>query len=262
MRATVRPDRSGTGLRLAEDLRCPAPLLQELPQTLPQTPLHAWPHAVLHVMLRATLRSVPHGLPRSAPQTLLRAWCRAALLLAALVLSAGAPAADERIAVTRAGLEVRHGADPGAYVDAQFDVHLPASLRDAVDHGIALYFAVDVEVTRSRWYWFDKRVVDDTIEYRISFSPLTREYRLARGGLAQPFESLDQALGTMRRLSEWRIGDSTLLDGGNTRARIRLRLDTSMLPKPFQVSALTDRDWTLVSDWADLPLTAGDGPGN
>jgi hypothetical protein len=179
--------------------------------------------------------------------------------LAALVLASLPAAADERIAVSRAGLEVRHGADPGAYVDAQFDLQLPASLRDAVDHGIALYFAIDVEVTRSRWYWFDKRVLDDTIEYRLSFSPLTREYRLARGGLAQPFESLDQALATMRRVSQWRIADSTLLDGGNTRARIRLRLDTSMLPKPFQVSALTDRDWTLVSDWANLPLAAGEG---
>jgi hypothetical protein len=202
------------------------------------------------------------------------AWCRAGApagsrlarllpaVLALLALLAIAPPAlaDERIGVARAGLEVRHGADPGAYVDAQFDLQLPASLREAVDHGIALYFAIDVEVTRSRWYWFDKRVLDDTVEYRLSFSPLTREYRLARGGLAQPFESLDQALGTMRRLSQWRIADSTLLDGGNTHARIRLRLDTSMLPKPFQVSALTDRDWTLVSEWANLPLAAGDGP--
>ena len=223
MRATVRPDWRGTGQRLA-----------------------------------ARLRAAP---PRTGPQAQWPSW-RLLLLAPALALAALSAAADERIAVSRAGVEVRHGADPGAYVDAQFELQLPASLREAVDHGIALYFAIDVEVTRSRWYWFDKRVLDDTIEYRLSFSPLTREYRLARGGLAQPFESLDQALATMRRVSQWRIADSTLLDGGNTHARIRLRLDTSMLPKPFQVSALTDRDWTLVSDWASLPLAAADGPGN
>jgi len=183
------------------------------------------------------------------------------MLLLAL-LAGSAAAADDRIAVSHASIEVRHGMDPGAFVDAQFELKLPASLRDAVDHGIALYFAVDVEVTRSRWWWFDKRVLDDTIEYRLSFSPLTREYRLARGGLAQPFESLDQAMATMRRVSQWRIADTTQVEGGNTHARIRLRLDTSMLPKPFQVSALTDRDWTLVSDWADLPFNAGDAAGN
>ncbi len=183
------------------------------------------------------------------------------LLVVLGALAAVPAAADDRIGVAHAALEVRHGPDPGAYVDAQFDLQLPGALRDAVDHGIALYFAIDVEVTRSRWYWFDKRVVEDSIEYRLSFSPLTREYRLARGGLAQPFESLDQALATMRRVAQWRVADAAAMDGSGMRARIRFRLDTSMLPKPFQVSALTDRDWTLASDWAPLPL-ANDGRGN
>jgi len=176
--------------------------------------------------------------------------------LAVLLLAAGTAArAEERIGVSHASVNVRHGADPGTFVDAQFDVELPLSLREAVDHCIALYFAIELEVSRSRWYWFDKRLLDDSIEYRLSFSPLTRQYRLARGGLAQPFDSLDQALATMRRVTQWRVADATLFDGGNTRARIRLRLDTSMLPKPFQVSALTDRDWTLASDWTGLALT-------
>jgi hypothetical protein len=230
MRATVCPDRRGTGQRYAA---------------------------------RPSANALGAGLARARAFLLVRARS-AGLLALALTLASAAPlaAADDRIAVAHASAEIRHGTDPGAFVDAQFELQLPASLRDAVDHGIALYFAVDVEVTRSRWYWFDKRVLDDTIEYRLSFSPLTREYRLARGGLAQPFESLDQALGTLRRLSQWRIADTTQMEGGNTHARIRFRLDTSMLPKPFQVSALTDRDWTLVSDWANLPLAFGDGAGN
>jgi len=177
-------------------------------------------------------------------------------LLGALVCLAAQ--ADERIAVSHAAIRVQHGADPGTFVDAQFELSLPASLREAVDHGIALYFAIELEVSRGRWYWFDKRLLDDAVQYRISFSPLTRQYRLARGGLAQPFDTLDQALATMRRVNRWRIGESGLLDGGRTQARIRLRLDTSMLPKPFQVSALTDRDWTLVSDWSALvPVSDG-----
>jgi hypothetical protein len=174
-----------------------------------------------------------------------------------LLLAAGGDArAEERITVTHAEVRARHGADPGTFVDAQFDVPLPGSLRDAVDHGMALYFVIEMEISRSRWYWFDKRLRDDAIEYRLSFSPLTRQYRLARGGLAQPFDSLDQALATMRRLSQWRVGGADLLDGGNVQARIRLRLDTSMLPKPFQVNALTDRDWTLASDWTQMAVAS------
>ena len=28
-----------------------------------------------------------------------------------------------------------------------------------------------------------------------------------------------------------------------------MRLDTAQLPKPFQVNALTNREWTLSSEW-------------
>ncbi|HYB51718.1 MAG TPA: DUF4390 domain-containing protein [Burkholderiaceae bacterium] len=187
-----------------------------------------------------------------------RLWSRVGCVALLLAL-AGAPwhaQAEDRITVSHAAFSMRSGADPGTFVDAQFELELPSSLREAVDHGIALYFVIEVEVTRSRWYWFDKHLLDDAIEYRLSFSPLTRQYRLARGALAQPFDSLDQALGTMRRVTQWRIGDSDLFEGSNTHGRIRMRLDTSMLPKPFQVSALTDPDWMLASDWSRLTRTS------
>ena len=37
-------------------------------------------------------------------------------------------------------------------------------------------------------------------------------------------------------------------------AAVRMRLDTSQLPRPFQINALTNRDWTLSSDWFNLRL--------
>jgi hypothetical protein len=186
----------------------------------------------------------------------------AVLLLAAIATAVPAARAEERVVVTSADLRIDRGAEPGTYVDAQFDLPLPGSLRDAVDHGIALYFVIELEVSRSRWWWFDKRLVNDALQYRLSFSSLTRQYRLTRGGLAQPFDTLDQALATLRRVSQWRIGDPGLLDGGNVQARIRLRLDTSMLPKPFQVNALTDRDWALASDWTQLAVIGDRAGGN
>ena len=32
-------------------------------------------------------------------------------------------------------------------------------------------------------------------------------------------------------------------------AQVRLRLDVTQLPKPFQISALTSREWNLQSEW-------------
>jgi hypothetical protein len=187
-----------------------------------------------------------------------RAGLRALVLVSLVLLGLlGPPAparAEDRVVVSQAVAHVRRGADAGTFVDAQFDFSLPGPLREAVEHGIPLYFSVDLEILRSRWYWFDKRVVGESLVYRLSYSPLTRQFRLARGGLAQPFDSLEQALANMRRVHEWRVADAGALDPENLHGRIRLRLDTSMLPKPFQFNAITDRDWAIGSDWTQLQL--------
>jgi hypothetical protein len=38
-------------------------------------------------------------------------------------------------------------------------------------------------------------------------------------------------------------------------AGIRMRLDTTQLPKPFQLNAIASRDWTLASDWHRWMIT-------
>ncbi len=198
--------------------------------------------------------------PASATRDAQRAAARRALLLALASLPfAVAPArADERVSVERAQLIERRDSDAasaGAYVSAQFAFDLPQALQDAVNRGIALYFVVDFELARTRWYWFDQKLVGSSIEYRLSYSPLTRQYRLARGGLAQPYESIEQALATVRSVREWRVAESGVVrNPRECRARIRLRLDTSMLPKPFQVDALINRDWALASDWSRVDI--------
>ena len=40
-------------------------------------------------------------------------------------------------------------------------------------------------------------------------------------------------------------------------ASLRLRLDISQMPKTFQVSALSSRDWNLVSDWQHWSFPPG-----
>ena len=170
-------------------------------------------------------------------------------------LFAGAAAAAERIAITRAVLVPSAEADGGVVLDAQFDFELPPVLEDAVNRGIALYFIIDFEMHRERWYWFDRKVAGETLSYRLTYSPLTRQYRLSRDTLALPFDSLNEALNSLRRVRGWRVFDQQLIaGGGDYRAQVRMRLDTSQLPRPFQVNALTSRDWTLSSDWFNLRM--------
>jgi hypothetical protein len=181
-----------------------------------------------------------------------------ALLLLALAMLPFVTDAAERIGVTRAELSLAgEGAEPGVLLDAEFDVELPYALEDAVNRGIALYFVVEFEAYRQRWYWWDRQVMQRTITYRLTYSALTRQYRLARGSLALPFESLAEAMAPMRRVRGWNVLErGALQPGDNYRAQVRMRLDTSQLPRPFQINALTSRDWTLSSDWRAVPVPA------
>lgn len=186
---------------------------------------------------------------------------RAALLAISaslcLWLAPAAQAAD-RIAVSHAQLSlVVEGGEPGVTLDADFDFELPYVLEDAVNRGIALYFVVDFELYRERWYWFDRQLAQRTLTYRLTYSALTRQYRLARGSLALPFDTLADALASLRRVRGWKVLErGTLKPDEDYRAQLRMRLDTSQLPKPFQINALTNRDWTLASDWRNVAVSA------
>jgi hypothetical protein len=176
----------------------------------------------------------------------------------AMLLAPPTAAADERIGVMAASLEpARDGGNGAIVLNATFEFELPQALEEAVQKGIALYFNTEFELFRKRWYWFDRRVASETLVYRLSYSPLTRQYRLARGGLSQPFESLDEALALVKSVRNWKVADRSQLSARDDYdAQVRMRLDVSQLPKPFQVNAITSREWNLASDWREIQVTA------
>ncbi len=180
--------------------------------------------------------------------------------LAALMLLLAPPtgAADERIGVMAAALEHQDdGASRAIVLNATFEFELPQALEEAVQKGIALYFNIEFELVRKRWYWFDRMVASQKLVYRLSYSPLTRQYRLARGGLSQPFESLDEALALVKSVRNWKVMDRAQLSPRDDYgAQVRMRLDVSQLPKPFQVNAITSREWSLASDWREVQVPA------
>ena len=203
-------------------------------------------------MLRAAGPVLDGAAPGASP--LRRLLCAAVVALGAFLGLPEPAGANDRIEVRSA--ELRPAADgDGLDLDATFDFDLPWALEDAVSRGVPLYFVVDFELYRSRWYWFDERRVAASLTYRLSYSPLTREYRLARGTLALPFDTLGAALATLRRITSWNVVERGALSSGpNYWAQVRMRLDTAQLPRPFQIGAITSRDWTLVSDWRNVPV--------
>lgn len=154
-------------------------------------------------------------------------------------------------------VEIVRGED-GYVVNADIDFELNPRLIDAVSRGVSLHFTAEFVIERPRWYWLDEVIVERSLRYRLSYHAITRTYRLSIGSLHQSFDTLDAALRTMQRIRNWHIVAADVLEPGvSYNAALRLKHDTSMLPRPFQVTALGNRDWNLGTDWTRWTFLAG-----
>ncbi|KUE88362.1 hypothetical protein ASL20_13640 [Cupriavidus necator] len=184
---------------------------------------------------------------------LLARWWLALVLALASLLWLPPVARAQVIEATEARIEFQDG---GFELAASFDFDLPPALEDALHKGISLYFAVDFQLSRSRWYWFDDKPVNTTRSVRLSYQPLTRQYRVSTGGLQLPFTRLKGALQFIQRVRGWRVFERNVVKPGETyHAEVRMRLDLSQLPKPFQINAVNTREWNLASDWRRFAYT-------
>ena len=174
-------------------------------------------------------------------------------LLALLLLAAAPWARAEGISVTSATIEP---GDDGWTLDATFDVQFGPRLEEAVNRGVPLYFVVEFELAKPRWYWFDDKPVQLSQTYRISYTPLLRQYRLSVGSVYQNFTRFEEVTRVLSRLRGWHVADKGALRKDQVyQAAVRMRLDTAQLPKPFQLNAISSREWTLDSEWHRWTIT-------
>jgi hypothetical protein len=141
-------------------------------------------------------------------------------------------------------------------MQAEFDIQFSPRLEEAVNRGVPLYFIVDFELARPRWDWLDEKPVQLSQTYKITYTPLLRQYRLTVGNVYQNFTRFDEVTRVLSRVRGWYVADRGSLKKDVTyQAAVRMRLDTAQLPKPFQVNAIASRDWTLTSDWHRWTIT-------
>lgn len=141
-------------------------------------------------------------------------------------------------------------ADNDWLLNATFQIELAPGLEDAVKKGVVLYFQTEFDVTRSRWYWFDEKPALAQRQTRLSYQPITQQYRIASEGFTFSAKTILEALQAVGTIGGWKVVDNNQIDPGKSyTAALRMTLDLSKLPKPFQVNALNNRDWNVSSDW-------------
>lgn len=177
----------------------------------------------------------------------------AALLVLCLCLNGNFALAqhDSHTHVTAVKLEPSKTTSPqGWNLSAEFEVQLGPKLREALDKGLPLQFAVEFKLMRHRWYWFDEETVAARYAYTLSYNALTRTYRLVSPAGTFNSSQFEDVLHNLERLVDWAVLRKEQVQiGASYKAQIRFHLVLTELPKPVQVTALVNSEWDLSSDW-------------
>ena len=178
-----------------------------------------------------------------------------AVLTLGFVNSANAQAPNSTpVEITELRLERSEGA---LLLQSSLKLELSNGIEDALQKGMPIYFVTEAELTRDRWYWYDRKVGAATRYYRLAYQPLTRRWRLnvssepishagVSSSLSQNFDSLQEALSVIRRQTGWKVADMADIDLESRQyVAYRFKLDVSQLPRPFQIAAGNQADWRL-----------------
>jgi hypothetical protein len=185
------------------------------------------------------------------------------MLFAVLMLLAGWAQAQSQTEISQFKLE---RTEDEIHLSAQLQFDLPAAVEEALLKGIPMYFLIEADIMRERWYWYDKRIAGVQRQLRLAYQPLTRRWRLnvntgsGAGGnvglaLNQSLETLPQAMAIIKRVARWKVVDIADLDAlQKYKIEFRFRLDLSQLPRPFQIGALGQSEWDIAANYL-APLT-------
>ena len=181
-------------------------------------------------------------------------------LIVPLLLAVSLNAAGEGISATRAEAKLTHAGQLS--VSSRFRTDLPDQLKEALKQGVPLHFNLSWQLSApsmsSYKFKFDQLLNNDsTIQYKLSFHPLTNRYRVTVGTFSTEYDTLETALRAVGAVANWKVlskGALSEVAAKDTKAEIRLLLTTAKLPKPFQINALTSKNWHLDSGWKSLSV--------
>lgn len=152
--------------------------------------------------------------------------------------------------------------DEGYQLNVDSEVVLNSTLEQALKKGVTLYITTKFSLVEPRWYWFDEEVARSKLRMGLSYNALTRQYRLSPKyeTWTKNFDTLKEALRVLSRMHGYPVTIlSDLKQGVDYIATLRIWLDLTLLPKPFQVETLGSKAWHLTSDrleWrTNLPLS-------
>lgn len=136
----------------------------------------------------------------------------------------------------------------GYYIEADLDFALNRTLTDALEKGVHLHFVLEADLRRPRSWWFDEDIGQATRRMRLYYHLLLRRYVAENGYTTRTVPTLAEALAFLGQVDDWPVLErGALKPGRRYEGRLRIRLDTSKLPRAISLGTVTSDKWDLAA---------------
>jgi Domain of unknown function (DUF4390) len=181
-------------------------------------------------------------------------YCFLGLVLS--LLSTSLHATDAASTIKHANLALQDG---NYVLSANINYHFSKKALNALQHGVALFWIIQIKLQQQRDILWNKTLIDKEISYRIQYHALLNMYRVKNqsSGEVYNFATFAAALDLMSNLHNFPLlaRERIDLNAHHYRAAIRVVFNRNALPLPLQPIAYLNPQWYLSSDWYLCPLT-------
>ncbi len=156
--------------------------------------------------------------------------------------------------------------DQQLLIDANVKIILSDEMQRALHHEIDFFFITKVELEKK----VNLMIFDSVFDFfknqkythyktKLSYSSYNKTYRLTnfRNQQTRQFKSLKDALYTLGAIHHFPVTELAKLHPGKTyQIKVKIELLPWRLPSPLIITALTQPEWQLESDWHKITIHA------
>lgn len=148
------------------------------------------------------------------------------------------------------------GTELSYVISSEIELQLSDELRNALERGVPLFFTLELKIYKPKQFWVDNLVLKQSHTWRVQYNALLRKWRVVTELSSVQEFSLDASLAHISGLYHWPITDWQRLDPQQVyEGQMRLKLDTSLLARPFQITAINNSSaWSLSSPWKKFAI--------
>jgi len=143
-------------------------------------------------------------------------------------------------------------------IDADLTMNFSADVVDALENGIPLMIAVEVQVFRERPWWRNIIIKESLKLFELRYHPLTdvHEVKNIATGERYSFNSRKDAMATLGTIRGASLIEKKLLSQDSQYfVQMRTLLDISHLPNALRQIASLTSSWRLESPWYRWPIS-------